>query len=349
MSPLALVQTLTEEMASGPSILPMPAKIIFNAFLWMHKGWRWIRLGKIYTNQDNFLRLAAGHGLNALAGDSTFVRVAAISVLIATRILDAVEAFDGLQRSWKKMGHAFRNQFPLPLSQEWKGYRKGSVFSFSTILWIKTGTKRILLRIQWIALSILQVGKKALILSMRLMDAIECFSFSPGVREESVNLLFINSSECLDKLVHQKELLVEGLKNNRQTIQRVLDELGSCMTAEKMINEVEAGLNHVENFHQSVKEVDFTLGEAVSACGKKWGYECLYGFGLHHLVPASMVPPAIPPWDHPDRRFMTSRTPPLEALRKTKSQKPKPSPAPLKKAELPHVALFRGLHAFNLQ
>lgn len=318
MSAVLLAQSITEDISS-PSILPSPVKFLLDGVFYAHRVWRWIRLGKIYTNPHNFLHLAAGHGLNALAGDYMFVRVSAIAVLIATRILDAAEAFDDLQTAWKKLTLAWKNEYPSPIHVSWKS--DSDILSLSSLVWLRTTYQELLVRIKRIALAILRVVKEALILSMRLMDAAECFYMSPDLKQESINLLFVNASRCLDKLVQERSYLIQGLRNNKTVIQKVLDGIGSILTAEQLIAEVDNGLGHVETFHQSTKSANNEFVEFLEACGKKWTFQILYEFGLHRLLPPSMMPPATVPWKQPHRIAYQNRYPPDESVAKETTER----------------------------
>lgn len=314
-----IVNKATLELSTTQSVLPVPAKIAFLAFHKLHRIWRWIRLGNIYSDPNNFAHLAAGHGLNYVIGDSALVRISAISVLIATRILHTVREYEKLQDSWLRMKDAFQCHYETPVRYNWD--QKSGFFSLSTVIWFKTTTKSVILRIQVVAIAIFKVGKHFFLLSLRLVDAIEAFSLKPEIREEGINLMFVNTSTCMSHLVNNKDFLLESLESNQKVIEKVLEGLGSQLTVETLIDTVESALEKAGSFHRSVNTVNEHIGEFVSACGKKWTYELLREVGLRHLVPATLLPPSTPPWEHPQRRMPKKRFPPNGWL-KQPEQKP---------------------------
>lgn len=336
MSIGTLVRTTTVELSSTTSLIPTAAQIAFSVFHRIHRFWRWIRLGQIYSDPNNFAQLAAGHGVNYLLDKSILIRISAISVLIATRILHCVDEYEKLQNSWLKMKQSFSNQFPTIIDCSWdQGTAKG-FFSVSTVIWIKTTTKTILSRIQWVAICIFKVGKYAFLLSMRLVDTVEAFSLNPSIRNEGINLLFVNSSTCMSKLVDNRDLLLKSLESNQEVIQKVFEGLGTKLTTEQLTQTVEAALEKTGSFHRSTRTVNQHIGEFVTACGKKWTYEFFREIGLRHMVPKSMVHPTTLPWAQPRRRKITKRFPPEASITQpTKPKPPKAVKAPIKKQKKP--------------
>lgn len=314
MTVATIVNTATVELSSTKSVLPTPARFAFLAFHQLHRFWRWIRLGNIYKDPNNFAQLAAGHGINYLIGDSVLLRISALSVLIATRILHAVSEYEKLQDSWVRMKDAFCNHYATPIRCNWD--QKSGSFSLSTVVWIKTSTKDIICRIRMIAIAIFRVGKHAFLLSMRLIDAVESFSLKPEIREEGINLMFVNTTSCLSHLVSNKDFLLESLESNEEVIDKILSGLGSQLTAYALIDTVDSALDKAQSVDRKVTTVNEHVGEFVSACGKKWTYELLREVGLRHLVPASLLPSSTPPWEHPQRRRIKNRFPHPKELTK---------------------------------
>ena len=320
MSVGTIVHTATVELSATPSILPTPAKFAFLALHKVHRFWRWIRLGNIYSDPNNFAQLAAGHGLNYIISDSALVRISAISVLIAARIFQAVQEYEKLQDSWLRMNDAFHNHYPTPIHCKWD--QQYNFFSLSTVIWFKINTKVLICRIQVVAICIFKVGKHALLLSLRLVDAIEAFSLKPEIREEGINLIFVNTSTCMSQLVNNKDFLLESLESNQEVIEKILNGLGSQLTADTLIDTVESALEKTVSIHKTTSTVNDHIGEFASACGKKWTYEFLREIGLRHLVPKSLVPPSTPPWEDPQRKQLQKRFPPEDWLRKPDKRPP---------------------------
>jgi len=314
MSVDKIVSNTTVELASTPTVLPQAVRLAFTAFHKLHRLWRWIRLGNIYRDPNNFAMLAAGHGMNYIIGDSVLVRISAISVLISTRILHAVSEYEKLQNAWVKMKEAVHHRYPEPVRCSWD--QKHGIFSLSTVIWMKTSAKTLWCRVHRISIAIFRVGKHFVLLSLRMTDAVEAFTLKPEVREEGINLLFVNTSTCLSKLVENKDFLLESLESNEEIIRTILNGLGSQLTPEALIDTVETALEKTESFNRTASTVNDHIGEFVSACGKKWTYEFLREIGLRHLVPGSLLPPSTPPWKHPRRRKIKQRFPPDGWLKK---------------------------------
>lgn len=338
----SIVNKTTVELSSTKTALPTPAKFAFLVFHWLHRLWRWVRLGNIYKDPNNFAQLAAGHGINYLIGDSVLLRISALSVLIATRILHAVCEYEKLQDSWVRMKDTFQNRYATPIRCDWD--QESETFSLSTVVWIKTATKETSCRIYMIAISIFRVGKHAFLLSMRLIDAAESFTLKPEIREEGINLMFVNTTSCLSHLVSNKDLLLESLESNEEVIDKILSGLGSQLTAYALIDTVDSILNKAKSADRKVTTVNEHVGEFVSACGKKWTYELLREVGLRHLVPASLLPSSTPPWEHPKNRKIKNRFPPSTDLTKLE-----PKPAAQKKNKSRKKQLFSKQLSFFLK
>ena len=310
-----LINTTTQGVSTTKLYLPRPLVTIWTAFNKIHRLWRWYRKGKVYSNPDNFLKLAGGHTLNALT-DSTLLRVAAVCVLIATRILECVEQQAKLQKAWRKWLSSLKGEFATPVKCTWEVTKGRGFFSISTIIWFKYKGKNLLLRIQWTAISTFHLGKQSFILSMRVMDAIESFSLSPNTRNEGVNELFINSTKWIDKLVENKALLIDGLVSNKRLIENVMSGIHSPITADHLIAIATTALNKTEQIHKTAEEVSRATGEFFTECGKKWSYEFLYNLGMQHLLPRSWIPSSIPPWEKQEFRKIKTRFPPDHLITK---------------------------------
>lgn len=291
------VRVTTRQMSRKRLDLPEPVFFACKALTTLRRAWHFWRIGKIYTNPKNFLSLSAGHGLRVAFGDSLVLRVSAVCVLIATRMLECVEQQNKLQKTWRQLVFAIRGNFATPVKCPWKTTTCHGFFSVSSIIGLQYGWKSCLCRIQRIAACILQVGKQVFLLSMRMMDAIDTFSLSPSTQNEGINTLFVNSTKWIDKLVENKELLVSGLKANKKIIAKVLRVTHVPLTTETLIKTASNALDKVEKVHRMANKASHTFGGFVLACAKKWGKEFLYELGFHHVVPHSCVPSVRPPWE----------------------------------------------------
>lgn len=278
--------------------LPKPALRLFNVVHELHGIWKWLRLGKTYTNPENFAGLIAGHGIHLAFGDSALLRVSGACLLIARRILDCVKEKKKLERSWKKLENAWNGKYLKPVKCSWQVRSAGSSVSASTAVWWKMQFKTLWERIKRIVICFLQVCKHVFLLSMKIMDTIDAFSFDSRTTDEGVQQIFINGKICVDKLVENKEDLVKGLKENKSLIEKILQGVYLPVTADELIYTASKGLDRVEEVHNTIQKVNKCTGEFFSTCLKKWNFELFDTFGLDHLLPRSMIPPLIPPWEN---------------------------------------------------
>lgn len=329
MVSIANVVTDAARGASSSALtIPRPLMVFYMAAHQVHRVWRWIRLGKIYSNPDNFLALSAGHGVNALFGKSILLRISAVSVLIATRILECVEQQTCVQTAWTHLTDAYHDHYTVAIKVEWDSNGK-KFLSSSTMTWCRFQYKKTTEKTKRIALCTFQLIKEAFILSMKMIDTIETFYLSPSTQNEGINQLFVNGTRWVEKLVDNKELLIDGLVSNKTLIEKILKGVHSPFTSDQLIETTRSALEKTEKFHSTIQGANKDFGGFVIACGKKWGYEFLHNLGLHHLVPNELVPPSSPPWEIPPHQRINERYPPiLKITRPSKIPKPIPVPVP---------------------
>ena len=77
--------------------------VIFSTFNWAHHLWRYYRKAEIYSNPHNFLALAKGHLAHTLGQDKLLVKIPAMSVLVAHRIMLVVDQIYRLQDCFRKL------------------------------------------------------------------------------------------------------------------------------------------------------------------------------------------------------------------------------------------------------
>ncbi len=263
----------------------------------VHRLWRWYRFTEVYTNPDNILSLAAGHGLNWLGGgDSTVVNIAAQILLIATRITDCIEEQVNVIKETRLLWDDVTDPYPLCPKVKWKHtVGKSGWLSPSTEIWLKEAFVRLVERIKRIAKRIFVIAKRLFLLSMKTLDAAEAFSYANN-RNERVNQLFVNSRKCLKVLVENKGLLLHGIKNHRGVIKQILGNTDSIFSVDQFIDVINKSLGVAESVHNGIE----TVSEAVGVFGKDLVKRAAFGLfqaaGLLDLLPNSWVPPRHPIW-----------------------------------------------------
>jgi len=274
----------------------------FSALHKVHRLWRTYRRTKVYSNPDNFLRLMAGHAANFAVGDSLLFRVAAQCVLISTRILECAEQQRALQKSWDQLVHSFRGTYVIPAQADWGRGAKSDYLSPSTISWWNVSGTQLAKRAYRVAVGIIDVGSQAFQLSMKIMDAVEVFTFNPETGDEAMNELFVNGSKWMDQLVDNKELLISSLEGNRGLISKILEGTGANGSVDDLIGKVRAAIGRAEEVRDQENEIAEEFGMVAAAFGKKALYGVAKGLGLAQFVPVEMLPPPRLPVREPQQQ-----------------------------------------------
>src|ERR1700733_699191 len=288
-----VVQSTLRELTPDGLPLSHPLVAAFSLFHQVHRTWRWIRRIQVYS--QNCLKVAAGYGLNLQYGDSLMVRISAIFVMVATRILECVRQQIKLQNSWEKWVDALKGTYLIPSKIVWNKKASSTFLSESTVSWLQYQGKRLFDRISLIFIRTFQLVKNAFLLSVRIADAvddaIEAFSLSPTAINNGINEFFVNSSQWINKLVKNKALLVEGLVANKKVIETILKGMPTILTADQMIKSAEEALGVAAKIHTTVEDALKTGEGFLKACALKWGNEFLQSIGgLDRLLPNSVLP-----------------------------------------------------------
>ncbi len=277
--------------------LSSPLSSLFFIVNRIHQVWWWIRRKEVYANPDNFLKLMAGQGINWFAGNTAFVRVIAQTVLVSTRILECVEEqiaiYKEAERCWEALAES--PSFLTP-RVKWIKAQKGSILSPSTRLyWKKVGAKT-RVRVIRIFTTTLLIIKRLFILSMRTMDAIAAFSYTPSTQHEAVGEFFINCSKWVELLLNNKMIMIKSLKNNEKIIRMLLEKLNSPLTYEQLYNGIEGTLELTEQLDQQVKSASDVVAMVAKDALQRSVFGFFQTFGLSELIPVSWIPPLRPPW-----------------------------------------------------
>lgn len=243
MTPIiTCVQTLTYDFTPSPLRL---SPVFWNAFAVLnkiHSVWRWYRRAELYANPNNLAQLLAGHAVNFIVGDLLLVRIAAQCLLISTRVLECVRQQTVLHQSGQLWIAAVKGYYPKPVPHSWKSHSQ----------W-KRAAESLWNRIERIAYCTFIMMRHAFELSMRVMDAIDAFCLSPYTRNEGINEGFVNAMKWLNAIVENKEELLEGLADNREVIERILQN--SPLTYPQLYNGVSQTLEKTEIAYEKAQKV----------------------------------------------------------------------------------------------
>lgn len=254
MTPVAeLVRSTAHDLTPSPLQLPPFVWSVFTAVNQVHGLWRWYRRAQLYTNPNNFAQLLAGHAVNLIFGDSLLLKIAAQSLLIATRMLECSQQQASLCREGKRLLEAMKGHYPKPVEMSWIDRQPNSWVSPSSAFGWKVTYLNIRNRITRVALIALNLCKKAFTFSMSLMDAIDAFYLSPATSNEGINESFVNIIKWLDTIVENKESLLQGLKDNKSIIEKILK--GSPFQYDQLENAVAKTLEKTEAIHHHAKKI----------------------------------------------------------------------------------------------
>ncbi len=252
-SAIDFAQTTAYDLTPTAWRLPPAIWTVFTGLNKVHNIWRWYRRAELYRQPDNLFQLFTGHIVNMVIGDSLLLRVAAQSLLIATRLLECAQQQAIVTDTAYEWWVALKGNYPKPLSISWDNCKGFGLFSASTVYWWKISTLAIYHRVHRVALLTWNLCVESFKLSMAIMDVIDVFYWSPTVKNEAINESFINLSKWLDNLVNNKEELLSGLHSNQTLIEKLLASTPFSYT--QLEAAVTKTLNTTEMIHTQVKNI----------------------------------------------------------------------------------------------
>lgn len=267
------------ERAIVPGVLMRAAacgQAICGFWNFCRRVWWLVRMRDVYTS-ENFFHLVAGHGMGLLYDQSKILKMAAMAVLVAARILASVDQYSKLRHSWNCFLLAWRDQLTPSIKVSWE-QNKHSCWSTSTKARIVHAIKSKLQRVQRIFTALAKVTKETFVLSMRMTDALESFYCSSETRNESMNLFFVNGAFLIDRLAKDQQTLVAELKTNEDVINRMFKKLNSQLNVDALTKL----LPEQKTDGQKPKEKTiFDLGKSLLT---KWKFEAASIIGMERYV-----------------------------------------------------------------
>lgn len=233
----------------------------------IHGAWRWYRRFEVYRNPDNLAQLIAGHATQLVLGDTLIVRIAAQCLLVATRLLDCAQQQAALYRSGQRLIATIKGHYQPSYRLSWEHSQGYCILSPSSVYWWKTMALTLWERTTRIVLCSLNLFKHVFKLSMRMMDVVDAFCWSPAVQEDSINEGFVNVSKWLKAVVEKKEDLLAGVTENREIIERFMEY--SPFTYDQLHSGLVKALDKTEVAYQGVKTLSDLGGDAAISLGKR--------------------------------------------------------------------------------
>lgn len=283
-----LVNSTALDLTPGQLRLPPLLWSAFTAINRVHGLWRWYRREKLYSNPNNFSQLLAGHAVNLVFGETLLLKVAAQSLLIATRILECTQRQRELYMDLRHLLEAIKGRFPAPIDQTWIKQQPGMWISPSSAFGWRIMIISARNRISRIGAISLNVCKKVFVLSMAIMDATDAFYLSPATHNEGINEGFINVIKWLDAIVDQKETLLQGLNENRELVERILKN--SPFSFDQLQQTIAKALEKTEAIHTRVKKINSFGNGLIVDFGKRAINGGMVVAGLADFRPLALAP-----------------------------------------------------------
>lgn len=268
LPPISFVGLTANELTPASMRLPPVAWSACALFGRVHSAWRWFRHAELYGNPRNFTHLLAGHIVDYVIGDRFLVRMAAHSLMVATRLLECAQAQAAVYHSGQELVHALLGRYPLPIKEVWPTAQTATLgLSPSTVVWWRTSLQSATARASRIGLCALKLAVRAFELSMRIADAVDAFYLSPDAHAHSVAACFVHAAKLLDALADNKEELLEGLSGNKALIERIVEH--SPFTYGQLYQAVAGALAKVETVCYYSDKISELTGNAPANFGKR--------------------------------------------------------------------------------
>lgn len=256
----SLVYVTTRENSMGLE-LPGPLNSVYRVVHWVHIHWRFYRYKEIYLNPENDLSLFFGgslnllFGRNGLLGESRLLRVVAQTVLIADCLFECIKQQRILFQSYQEWKDAIVGRYVYAPGVEWAKQKELRVVSSSTWNDCRLKSTQFSQRIKRIGLCTYRLFQNMLLLSMKMLDAIEACSLDSSTQNESICHFFVNGKRHLVRILECREGLLAALKSNKGLIERLLKNTKSDYTIEQM----QAMANKFESAGQFIANADRTM------------------------------------------------------------------------------------------
>lgn len=274
-------QTTTYDLTPESWRLPHPIWTAFTALNKVHYLWRWYRKAELYRQPDNLFQLFTGHLINVAIGDSLLLRVAAQTLLVATRLLECSEQQSILNDEARQWCLALKGEYPKPLHFSWDSTKGHILFSPTTVYKWKISFHAMYYRIHRTALLTFSLFFESFKLTMKMMDLIDVFSWNPTIKDEAINESIINLKKWLSSLVDNKEKLLSGLQKNKLVVKRLLK--ATPFSYEQLEEAVTRALETTELVDKQIKTIAQIGNGILWDMGKRIvnGTSIVIGFGAH--------------------------------------------------------------------
>jgi hypothetical protein len=284
------VRNVASTVVPPAVVIPTALLVGVTVLYRFHRVWRWIRVGSLWANPNNFLQLAAGAGVDYLFGDKVPLRVAALMIWIPSRVADSIDEYNKLGSAWKKWKEAWRGDYPRSPQVHWVTNSKGKSNSPSfELFWKELGVVwRI--RVWRVTVRSYKLGKRMFMLSMRSVDAFEALSLKKSSCDRAVSELFLDGTNVLDRIARKKEVVQEKLENNRPVVNKFLRKLGVKCTVNRLFGFLSSTMEMIGKLDNGVKKVSGIGGGMVKDLGKHVIFHAFSILDMPEKIPAKFLP-----------------------------------------------------------
>lgn len=233
-----------------------------------HRMWKWITLGQTYGNSDNWLGLSLGHVLDCHISNTFFSRFPFVAFLVGKRFLDLMQQKDSVEKTFGDWKSALQGIHPVYLFEKNHPTTEGVISIKSLhITWIHV-SKTLLIRVERVALTTLQLTGETFKLVMRSMDILEFVSFDRQQYEEllriSVQQAPLNILHCMEALNRNEDVFMQRLEKEKAAIDKGLQYLGVSISSSDVIKNVGTFFEWSKSAQKGYKTVSSLFGDAAT-------------------------------------------------------------------------------------
>lgn len=276
----------------------VPPAVVIPAFLLLgvtvlyrfHRFWRWIRIGSLWANPDNFIQLTAGAGVNLLFGDKLPLRVAALMVWIPSRVVACVTEHNKLVHAFQKWKEAIRGDFPRLPSIRWISSSKGRRMSPSIEFFLREHAVIGRWRISRVIKATYKLVRRMFILSMVSVDALEALSLKKESCDRAVNEFFVDGANAIERIARERDFVQLKLEEGRPVINKLLKQMGTHYTVDRLVKSVSTAMDGIAAVDRGIKDVKAFGGGIVVDLGKQAAATLFSLLGEADKIPVGLQP-----------------------------------------------------------
>lgn len=271
-------------------VVPVAILVGVTVLYRFHRFWRWIRIGLLWSNPDNFVQLSAGITGSFLFGDRTSLRAAALMVWIPSRIVACVDEYAKLGRAYQKWVEAIRGDYPRSPRIHWVKSSSNRAITPSCEIYWRERALAIRVRIGRVARRTSKLVMRAFMLSMRCVDAVEALSLKKSACDQALNEFFRDGCEAISRIASKREEVQEKLEENRLLVNKLLRHMGTTYSVDQLVNSVSMAMDGIEVVDKNVKAIASIGGGVAVDLVKQTLFGAFSLLGIPNKIPEKWLP-----------------------------------------------------------